>query len=95
MTKVWVRDQGLYFVSGLGSDTGCAVDDWDIRMDDVSCRNSSCRDFPVAQAVAEGYGQQVLSALHIWSDGQLIKQEEAFLTSTESLGVYSGWIVVE
>jgi len=36
---------------------------------------------PTVQAVAEGGGQQVLSGLHIWSDGQLIKHvEEGFLT---------------
>jgi len=50
----------------------------------------------IPQAVAGGGGQQVLSALHIWSDGQLIKHvEEAFLTIVAPGIVYSGWIVVE
>jgi len=56
----------------------------------------SCDIGFTAQAVAGGAGQQVLSALHIWSDGQLIKHnEDGFFTSAAPGVVYSGWIVVE
>jgi len=54
---------------------------WDIRCAVVSIDVWSCGVARVAQTEADGGGQQVLSALHIWSDGQLIKHvEEAFLT---------------
>jgi len=59
-------------------------------------RCSNCDVVPTAQTVAGGAGQQALSALHIWSDGQLIKHnEDGFLTSAVPGVVYSGWIVVE